>query len=33
MTIDGTEHVALVHGDLGDGEDVLTRRALGVPDR
>ena len=25
MTIDGTEHVALVHGDLGDGEGVLTR--------
>jgi 3,4-dihydroxy 2-butanone 4-phosphate synthase/GTP cyclohydrolase II len=25
MTIDGTEHVALVHGDLGDGDEVLTR--------
>jgi 3,4-dihydroxy 2-butanone 4-phosphate synthase / GTP cyclohydrolase II len=25
ITIDGSEHVALVHGDLGDGEDVLTR--------
>jgi 3,4-dihydroxy 2-butanone 4-phosphate synthase/GTP cyclohydrolase II len=24
-TIDGSEHMALVHGDLGDGEDVLTR--------
>jgi 3,4-dihydroxy 2-butanone 4-phosphate synthase/GTP cyclohydrolase II len=25
ITIDDSEHVALVHGDLGDGEDVLTR--------
>ncbi len=25
ITIDGSEHVALVHGDLGDGYDVLTR--------
>jgi 3,4-dihydroxy 2-butanone 4-phosphate synthase/GTP cyclohydrolase II len=25
ITIDGSEHVALVHGDLGDGRDVLTR--------
>ncbi|WP_406002013.1 bifunctional 3,4-dihydroxy-2-butanone-4-phosphate synthase/GTP cyclohydrolase II [Streptomyces sp. NBC_00829] len=24
-TIDGIEHVALVHGDIGDGEDVLVR--------
>ncbi|MCW7941109.1 3,4-dihydroxy-2-butanone 4-phosphate synthase [Streptomyces hygroscopicus] len=24
-TVDGVEHVALVHGDLGDGEDVLVR--------
>ncbi|GHH75862.1 riboflavin biosynthesis protein RibBA [Streptomyces sulfonofaciens] len=24
-TLDGVEHVALVHGDLGDGEDVLVR--------
>ncbi|MEU6124802.1 bifunctional 3,4-dihydroxy-2-butanone-4-phosphate synthase/GTP cyclohydrolase II [Streptomyces sp. NPDC047123] len=24
-TVDGVEHVALVHGDLGDGEDVLAR--------
>ena len=23
--VDGTEHVALVHGDIGDGEDVLVR--------
>jgi 3,4-dihydroxy 2-butanone 4-phosphate synthase / GTP cyclohydrolase II len=25
ITIDGSEHIALVHGDLGDGTDVLTR--------
>jgi 3,4-dihydroxy 2-butanone 4-phosphate synthase/GTP cyclohydrolase II len=25
ITIDDSEHIALVHGDLGDGEDVLTR--------
>ena len=25
ITIDGSEHVALVHGDIGDGYDVLTR--------
>jgi 3,4-dihydroxy 2-butanone 4-phosphate synthase/GTP cyclohydrolase II len=25
ITIDGSEHVALVHGDIGDGRDVLTR--------
>ncbi len=25
MTIDGTEHIALVHGHIGDGEGVLTR--------
>ena len=25
VTIDGSEHVALVHGDIGDGRDVLTR--------
>ncbi len=25
ITIDGSEHVALVHGDVGDGADVLTR--------
>ncbi|MDX2729680.1 MULTISPECIES: bifunctional 3,4-dihydroxy-2-butanone-4-phosphate synthase/GTP cyclohydrolase II [Streptomyces] len=24
-TVDGVEHVALVHGDLGDGEDILVR--------
>ncbi|MFK4069994.1 bifunctional 3,4-dihydroxy-2-butanone-4-phosphate synthase/GTP cyclohydrolase II [Streptomyces sp. NPDC029674] len=24
-TVDGVEHVALVHGDIGDGEDVLAR--------
>lgn len=24
-TVDGVEHVALVHGDIGDGEDVLVR--------
>jgi 3,4-dihydroxy 2-butanone 4-phosphate synthase/GTP cyclohydrolase II len=24
-TVDGVEHIALVHGDLGDGEDVLVR--------
>ena len=24
-TVDGTEHVALVYGDIGDGEDVLVR--------
>jgi 3,4-dihydroxy 2-butanone 4-phosphate synthase/GTP cyclohydrolase II len=24
-SVDGTEHIALVHGDLGDGEDVLAR--------
>jgi len=25
ITIDGSEHIALVHGDLGDGKNVLTR--------
>jgi 3,4-dihydroxy 2-butanone 4-phosphate synthase/GTP cyclohydrolase II len=25
ITIDDSEHIALVHGDLGEGEDVLTR--------
>ncbi len=25
VTVDGAEHVALVHGDLGDGDDVLVR--------
>jgi len=25
ITVDGSEHVALVHGDIGDGYDVLTR--------
>lgn len=25
ITIDGSEHIALVHGDIGDGYDVLTR--------
>jgi 3,4-dihydroxy 2-butanone 4-phosphate synthase/GTP cyclohydrolase II len=25
ISIDSSEHIALVHGDLGDGEDVLTR--------
>lgn len=24
-TVDGVEHVALVHGDLGDGDDILVR--------
>ena len=31
--IDGTEHIALVLGDVGDGEGVLVQAALGVPDR
>ncbi|HJR37640.1 MAG TPA: bifunctional 3,4-dihydroxy-2-butanone-4-phosphate synthase/GTP cyclohydrolase II [Nocardioidaceae bacterium] len=25
ITIDGSEHIALVHGEIGDGQDVLTR--------